>query len=109
MSQADVCLVFLRPRFMYSRGSSHVEEEDEGRHGMVLNSCVGSQVRAPLPALALIDARIVTTQVLNLLLGVGLPSFISAAVGGQGGAMQVAQTFTAALHLILHLTCKCSA
>jgi hypothetical protein len=94
---------------MQSRGSSHAAEEDEGRHGMVLNSCVGSQVRAPLPALALIDSTIVTTQVLNLLLGVGLPSFISAAIGGQGGAIQVAQTFTAALRFILHLTCKYSA
>ena len=59
---------------------------------MVLNSCVGSQVRAPLlhplsctssksPALAM--------QVLNLLLGVGLPCFVSAAMSGHGGSLQV--------------------
>jgi hypothetical protein len=32
------------------------------------------------------------TQVLNLLLGVGLPCFVSAAVAGQGGTMQVLRT-----------------
>ena len=37
-------------------------------------------------------ARHSMTQVLNLLLGVGLPCFVSAAVAGQGGTMQVLRT-----------------
>ncbi len=70
------------------------EEEGQGRQGMALNSCVGSQVRAR--TLRLLKALMtLMTQVLNLLLGVGLPCFISAAVSGQGGSVQV--SFAAAL------------
>ena len=68
------------------------EEGGDGRQGgMVLNSCVGSQVSARLPHE--LNPRIAmlmfAAQVLNLLLGVGLPCFISAAVSGQGGSIQV--------------------
>ncbi len=58
---------------------------------MALNSCVGSQVLALLPEeLKLrIALLIFVVQVLNLLLGVGLPCFISAAVSGKGGSIQV--------------------
>ena len=68
------------------------EEGGDGRQGgMVLNSCVGSQVSERLPHE--LNPRIAmlmfAVQVLNLLLGVGLPCFISAAVSGQGGSIQV--------------------
>jgi hypothetical protein len=58
---------------------------------MVLNSCVGSQVpervpHEPNPRFAML---MFAAQVLNLLLGVGLPCFISAAASGQGGSIQV--------------------
>jgi hypothetical protein len=58
---------------------------------MVLNSCVGSQVpeRKPRELNPRIAMLMFAVQVLNLVLGVGLPCFISAAVSGQGGSIQV--------------------
>jgi hypothetical protein len=63
------------------------EEDGQGRQGMALNSCVGSQVHAHM--LKSLQSLTFMTQVLNLLLGVGLPCFVSALVSGQGGSIQV--------------------
>jgi hypothetical protein len=79
--------------YMSCRSSRSAEGEGvgDGRHSMALNSCVGSQVLPLLPEVLKlrIAMLIFVVQVLNLLLGVGLPCFISAAVSGKGGSIQV--------------------